>query len=136
MKVLRFFYSEAWEADGEVVLHWGDTGERGKSQIIPLQRNESSEKFIADEADKYRAEGYRELREGEEHTVLVQYQVDGFGTPKDLDKRYAIEDLLNEALGWTGNGRCDGGDIGSGTMNVCCLIVNPYQRRLTSETHL
>jgi hypothetical protein len=33
---------------------------------------------------------------------------------------------LNECLGWTGNGNCDGGDIGSGTMNVWSLVVNPY----------
>lgn len=33
---VEVLYWEAWEADGEVVLHWGTTGERGKSQTIPL----------------------------------------------------------------------------------------------------
>jgi hypothetical protein len=82
-------------------------------------------------ASEYRAEGYRELREDEEHTVLIQYQVNGWGTSEDLDKRHEIENLLNEVLGWTGNGNCDGGDIGSGTMNVCSLVVSPY---LASQT--
>lgn len=104
----------------------GDVGDRGESRTVSLKRNQSSEDVIAREADKYRAEGYRELQDGEEYTVLIQYRVDGWGTAEDLDKRHEIEQLLNEVLGWTGNGNCDGGDIGSGTMNVCCLVVNPY----------
>jgi hypothetical protein len=31
---------------------------------------------------------------------------------------------MDEALGWTGLGRCDGGSIGSGTMEVCCFVVD------------
>src|SRR5262249_42675093 len=27
-------------------------------------------------------------------------------------------------LGWTGLGNCDGGSIGSGTMEVCCFVVD------------
>ena len=119
-------YWEAWETDGQIILHWGELGERGEAQSIALKQNESSKTFIANEANKHRKEGYRELKEGEDHTVLVQYQVDGWGTPQDLDKRHEVENLLNECLGWTGNGHCDGGDIGSGTMNVCSLVVNPY----------
>jgi len=31
---------------------------------------------------------------------------------------------MNETLGWTGLGNCDGGNIGSGTMEVCCFVVD------------
>jgi hypothetical protein len=31
---------------------------------------------------------------------------------------------MNETLGWTGLGHCDGGSIGSGSMEVCCLVVD------------
>jgi len=101
-------------------------GERGQSQIIPLTAGELAESRIAQEAKKYHGEGYRRLKEGEPVTVLVQYEFDGWGTPADLDKRHEMEGTLNECLGWTGNGHCDGGDIGSGTINVCLLVVNPY----------
>jgi hypothetical protein len=57
--------------------------------------------------------------------VIVQYRIDGFGSEDDLDRRHAVEDLLNSRLGWTGLGHCDGGDIGSGTMNIVCLVVDP-----------
>jgi hypothetical protein len=119
-------YWEAWEADGEITIHWGELGDRGVIRITPLKRGQSAKELIEQEAKKYRAEGYHELKEGEEVTLLVQYEVNGWGTAEDLEKRHAVENLLNEGLGWTGNGNCDGGDIGSGTMNVCSLVVNPY----------
>ncbi|WP_201778926.1 hypothetical protein [Rhodopirellula islandica] len=31
---------------------------------------------------------------------------------------------MNETLGWTGLGHCDGGSIGSGTMETCCIVVD------------
>lgn len=31
---------------------------------------------------------------------------------------------MNETLGWTGLGNCDGGSIGSGAMEVCCFVVD------------
>ncbi len=31
---------------------------------------------------------------------------------------------MNETLGWTGLGNCDGGSIGSGTMEVCCFVAD------------
>ncbi|WP_244951636.1 hypothetical protein [Pseudoalteromonas luteoviolacea] len=31
---------------------------------------------------------------------------------------------MNETLGWTGLGHCDGGSIGSGTMEVCNYVVD------------
>jgi hypothetical protein len=68
--------------------------------------------------------GYEPLDEEEVSVVLIEYAVDGFGTPEDLDKRHALEERMNETLGWTGLGHCDGGSIGSGSMEVCCLVVD------------
>jgi hypothetical protein len=56
--------------------------------------------------------------------LLVEYPVDGMGNAKDVDKRHRLEDKLNEVLGWTGLGHCDGGSIGSGTMEACCYVAD------------
>jgi len=56
--------------------------------------------------------------------LLVEYAIEGFGTPQDLAKRHALEDRMGETLGWTGLGACDGGSIGSGTMEVCCYVAD------------
>lgn len=43
---------------------------------------------------------------------------------KDLDKRHRFEDRMSETLGWAGLGMCDGGSIGSGSMEVCNFVVD------------
>ena len=51
---------------------------------------------------------------------------DPSGDEADLEKCHTVEHILNNRLGWTGNGHCDGGDIGSGTINVFSCVVDPY----------
>ena len=46
------------------------------------------------------------------------------GDKRALDRRIKVEELMNECLGWRGLGHCDGGDIGSGTTNVFCFVVD------------
>ncbi len=58
----------------------------------------------------------------EEHRLIVQYRIEGHGHGSDHDKRVAVENLLGEFLEEADLGYCDGGDIGSGTMNVFCWV--------------
>ena len=46
------------------------------------------------------------------------------GTPEDVEKRTRLQDRMNDFLGWIGLGHCDGGSIGSGTMEVCCFVID------------
>lgn len=50
--------------------------------------------------------------------------IEGMGTKTDLQKLQDLENVLNESLGWTGLGHCDGNSIGSGTMEACCYVVD------------
>jgi hypothetical protein len=67
-------------------------------------------------------------------TLMIELSVDGMGTGADADKRHRLEKRMNEILGWTGLGGCDGGSIGSGTMEVCCFVVDlDIARRLIEQ---
>ena len=46
------------------------------------------------------------------------------GTAEDLEKRYRLQDRMDKTMGWTRLGSCDGGSIGSGTMEVCDFVVD------------
>lgn len=75
------------------------------------------------QAFRMKAKGFVALDNDKLIEFVVQDKIDGFGTQDDLSKRHQIEEALNKALGWTGNGHCDGGDIGSGTSNVWCYVL-------------
>lgn len=66
--------------------------------------------------------GFRPI--DDEFTLLIEYAVDGMGSKEDVEKRHRLQDKMNETLGWAGLGHCDGGSIGSGTMEVCNYVVD------------
>jgi len=119
-------YWEAWNDGRKVVIHWGALGEEGQSRQIRLQKGDTAAGTIARESQAPLAEGHKEIPIDDHATLIVQYRTVGWGSPSDLKKRHRVEDILNECLGWTGNGHCDGGDIGSGTINAFCFVVDPH----------
>jgi hypothetical protein len=54
--------------------------------------------------------------------LVVQFSIRGHGTVEDLDLRHHVEDILDQALRSARLGHIDGGDIGSGTINVFAIV--------------
>jgi hypothetical protein len=117
-------YWETWDHDSAHTIHWGVLGENGESKEIRGSLFRSATKAAQAEIDAKKAEGYREIPIEEHDVLLVEYAIDGMGTRADLAKRHRLESQMDEVLGWTGLGHCDGGSIGSGTMEVCCIVVD------------
>ena len=117
-------YWEAWSTDTEVTVHWGVAGHVGETREFQLKPGENPNAIIAREAKQPKKDGYRKMPASKLQRLVIQYRVSGMGEVYDLDKRAKVEELLNECLGWKGLGHCDGGDLGSGTMNVFCFVVD------------
>lgn len=81
--------------------------------------------MIAEAAEKPRAKGYAEIPKDEYFQIVVQYRLTTWGSVEDLDKAHEIGHLFNECPGWTGNGHCDGNDIGSGCLNLFSIVFDP-----------
>lgn len=120
--VLRYW--EAWKVSWAVVVHEGRVGERGRTRFRFPDDGRTPEQCIRAEAAKPRAGGYAEVPLADHIQIVVQYRLTTWGGPHDLDKGRRIEALFNECLGWTGNGRCDGNDVGSGTLNIFSVVVD------------
>ena len=118
--VLR--YHEAWTDEDSIVEHWGIVGERGQTREHPKPARKSEEAMLSDVLKSAIESGYEPVDDLK--IVLVEYPVKGMGTGTDLTKRHALEDHLSETLGWTGLGHCDGGSMGSGSMEACCMVVD------------
>jgi hypothetical protein len=117
-------YWEAWTDGGHLVVHEGKLGERGKAKVVIPKAAQSPAQCLREAAAKPRAEGYAAIPLGQQHQIVVQYRLETWGSPVDLDKGHRIEALFNECLGWTGNGMCDGNDIGGGTLNIFSIVVD------------
>jgi hypothetical protein len=115
----RLHYHEAWLDDEEIIEHWGVVGEKGETRTH--HRRDMVDAVLV----PARAQGFAEFDPDEEVWLEVQYDLDGrWGDTNDLDLRNAVMAQLDEALGWTGLGHCDGGSIGSGKMEVACVVVD------------
>ena len=122
-----FRYWEAWEDARQITIDRGLVGDEGEKRTLDLAAGENADTRINREARQPRDEGYRGISQSKHTRLIIQYPIQGMGTSQDLDKRIVIEDLMNERLGWTGLGHCDGGDIGSGTINIFCFVVEPIK---------
>ncbi|MEO0964926.1 MAG: hypothetical protein AAFY08_07380 [Planctomycetota bacterium] len=117
-------YHEAWVNGSKVVEHWGQLGDRGESREHRIDKKLSEEDNVVQVLQPALNDGFKPIDLDDHAILLVEYSVEGMGSTSDLEKRHALEDRMNETLGWTGLGACDGGSIGSGTMEVCCYVVD------------
>jgi hypothetical protein len=117
-------YWETWDNDdGTHTVHWGVLGTRGDSKTIKSSLLKKATRIIQNEIDQMVSTGYAPF-DDDEFILLIEYKIDGMGTTEDLDKRHRLQERMSETLGWTGLGNCDGGSIGSGTMEVCNFVVD------------
>jgi predicted DNA-binding WGR domain protein len=121
-----FRYYEAWDNKKEIIIHWGELGTVGEDKILTLKRGETASSIIKKELTAPRADGYKEIDIDNHKTLVIQYKTETWGDEKDLEKRYEVEGIANETLGWTGNGHCDGGQIGSGSIEIFSYVIDPH----------
>lgn len=118
-------YWETWDNDdGSHTIHWGELGTEGNSKTVKSSFLKKAEDKIQKKIDVLVTKGYTPIEPENHYTLLIEYSVEGMGTKKDVKKRHRLEEKMNETLGWTGLGACDGGSIGSGTMEVCNFVVD------------
>lgn len=121
----KLHYWETWDKDTKTgIVHWGEVGTQGQNLEIKSGILQSYASKIRKQKDQKIEEGYAAFDDDKYAFLEIEYKIDGFGTEQDLDKRHRLEGKMNEVLGWTGLGHTDGGSIGSGTMEVGCMVVD------------
>jgi hypothetical protein len=118
-------YWETWEADGgKHLVHWGELGTAGETKTVSSSFLKPAHKVIQSVIDELMSSGYAPIAPEDHAVLMIEHLVDGMGSEEDVAKRHRLEDRMNETLGWTGLGMCDGGSIGSGSMEVCNFVVD------------
>lgn len=118
-------YWETWENEnGSYTVHWGKLGTTGNTKTIKPSLLKRAKAKIQKEMDKTISNNFRQIDLEDHYILLIEFPVDSMGTKEDVEKRHRLQDRMDETLGWTGLGHCDGGSIGSGTMEVCNFVVD------------
>jgi hypothetical protein len=110
---------------GVLVIQKGLVGRSCTQKIEKLPRGAATDAAVRARAAEFKKAGYKPMPDRRLKTVAVQIQLKAWGSEKDLDRRNDLMELLDEHLGDTANGHVDGGDMGSGTANIWCMVVNP-----------
>ncbi len=126
-------YWITWDnQEGSQVVHWGELGSKGQTKEVkrPAAKkllfvpSSSIPDEVVSEIEEKRKEGFAEISDDDLELLYIEYPVNGHGKIEELDFRHELEDRMNETLGWTGIGHCDGGSNGSGSMEVFCYVVD------------
>ena len=118
-------YREAWEHDLTVVEHWGVCGDRGETKNYECSSPQAATQKLLDLEKAAQESGYEAIS-GEAHAwLVVEFEISRLQFAVDpLRFRHRLEGHLNELTGWLGLGHCDGGSIGSGTLEAACMVVD------------
>jgi hypothetical protein len=114
---------ESWTASGEVFIRSGKVGEGAELRSFSLKERGRATLMIK-EVEGIEAAGFKALEMEDFVQVVIHYRLQRWGSVDDHARRVAIEDLMTECLTRTGLGICDGGDIGSATINIFCEVVD------------
>lgn len=117
-------YWEAWVHEGTLTVHWGIVGQTGEQRDSPVPPDEDPDMAIAEAAGPLVDQGYDEPEPDALLALLVEYPIQGRGTGHDVEKRMAVEELLTDALGWTGNGEVEGGELREQRLRVYCRVMD------------
>jgi hypothetical protein len=130
-------YWETWDKDNNTgIVHKGIIGTKGNFREVKSGFTTNFQEKIQAEILEQTENGFRPI-ETENHTrLLIEFNVEEMGTEKDVEKKHRLQNRMDETLGWTGLGFCDGGSIGTGTMEVCCFVVDFGIAKKTIETDL
>lgn len=116
-------YWEAWDIETGLFIHWGSLGETGEKTIIEVKADKLSDTADQQIQNKI-SEGYFQLNDEQLNELIIQLEEQG--SPEDLSLRESIQNIINEALGWSGNGHSTDADIGNGTINIFASVIDPY----------
>ncbi|WP_338023467.1 hypothetical protein [Archangium primigenium] len=118
-------YWEAWVHERSITVHWGTVGQTGEEKVVPVPADEEDpDMAVAQLAEPLVDQGYEDPDLEEMHPLVLQYALKGKGTGQDFEKRHEVESLLNDTLGWTGNGEVEGAESQPGRMNVYFRVMD------------
>lgn len=116
-------FREIWFDGNRITIHQGIVGQKGKISYH-LADSLTAKTIVNSFRAQAHCDNFVELVPSMTTEVVIILNVDGFGTIEQLQTRHTIEEEIDQALGWTGNGQCTGGNSGGDDMQIFCQTIS------------
>lgn len=120
----QMFFHEVWEEDGVVIEHFGDVGEAGETVKHEIPERSDEDTVMESLMRPVVMKGFAEIEDEDLIRLNVEIEKSAQGDETDLARRHELEDRLDDLLGETGLGHCDGGETTGECMTVFCFVVD------------
>ncbi|WP_251055855.1 MULTISPECIES: DUF2716 domain-containing protein [unclassified Exiguobacterium] len=110
-----------------IIQHQGIVGEWVREENVREIRVSRFKRLgvqILQLVEEFERQGYHEVNETDYQELIVQFPYDEGQAEAALERRHMMEEMIDEGLLHTGNGYCEGGDIGSGTTNIFYHVLD------------
>lgn len=114
---------ESWNEKGEAFVRSGKVGETAEIRKYSMKDPRQASEIIK-AVERVEKQGFTAREMDDFIQIVIHYRLARWGSSEDHARRVRIEELMNDCLVPTGLGYCDGGDIGSGTINIFCEVVD------------
>lgn len=119
----QLLYREAWIDDSNTVSdHRGQCGTQGAVKTHAFSNLSDARNFYKGLKADGQAAGYSIIPETAHDQIIVD--LPGERSIALTERRHALEAFIDETLGWSGLGHCDGGEIGDEKASVFSLVVD------------
>lgn len=117
-------YREMWFDGAQTTEHEGVVGEIGKIKETPVTAEADGFRALKEFEQSARKDGFRPVSLSKQVRLIVEYASESLPDDWDVLAVEKLHNVLDQILGWTGLGYCDGGSSGSGTAELCCFVVD------------
>lgn len=119
------FHWQIWNEKKQLHIISGKLGVPGTKETVSLGFFESSKGTMKKLAKEKINQGYEYVKEESYTKMVVQYRYEDESQFEAAEKKTLwVEDLLDEVLYLTGNGKLYGSEVGDGAGTTFCLVID------------
>ena len=116
-------YWEGWEEDEQAIVHTGTVGDTGETRVLSAGSSTSLTELLEKEQKAAVEAGYKEIALEEYAEFVVKLPAVQSCALPDIES--TLEEILDDFLGWTGNGLCESIESDGTFVTAFCYVLEP-----------
>jgi predicted DNA-binding WGR domain protein len=126
-------HTQYWNArikDLQIIINHGTLNSLGTTQVMECSSKNERDSRLEAELTSIKAQGYLQWDLKNAKSLYIKFRLTRRweGTSEDLDKKYALIDLMDHYLSKIGFGYCADGEREDHFISILCVVLNSFSR--------